>query len=94
MVTIGMNYKTLLGKEKIFVDACNGVVKAMEGIKGHSKSFLYVDVNDSQSFLIVSEWSSEDAFNTFIASDTFKKVTTWGKEQLLAGRPSHQVYKH
>jgi len=36
---------------------------------------LYKDVNDGQSYLIASEWSSEDAFNTFCQSDNFKKVT-------------------
>ena len=51
MVTIGMNYKTLPGKEKIFVDACNGVVKAMEGIDGHSKSYLYVQSNYKQHLM-------------------------------------------
>lgn len=93
MVTIGMNYKVLPGKGEVFEKACNGVIKSMGGIDGHSKSFLYKDINDEQSYLISSEWSSEDAFNTFIASDTFKKVTDWGKESILAGRPIHTVYK-
>lgn len=93
MVTIGMNYKVLPGKENTFENACNGVLKAMEGIDGHSKSFLFKDVNDGQTYLIVSDWDSEDAFNAFIASDKFKQVTTWGREGILAGRPSHTVYK-
>ncbi|MEE9259387.1 MAG: antibiotic biosynthesis monooxygenase [Nitrospinaceae bacterium] len=93
MVTIGMNYKVLPGKESTFEDVCNGVLKAMEGIDGHSKSFLFKDVNDVQSYLIVSDWGSEDAFNAFIGSDKFKQVTNWGKEGILAGRPSHKIYK-
>jgi len=94
MVTIGMNYKVVPGKGETFVNACNGVIRAMEGMDGHEKSFLYRDVNDEMSFLIVSEWSEKEAFDAFIASDAFKKVTDWGKEQILAGRPSHTVYKH
>ena len=94
MVTIGMNYKMILGKEKVFEDAFNKVLVVMNEMEGHSKSFLYCDVNDAQSYLIVSEWSSEDAFNGFIQSDKFKNVVNWGKENILAGRPSHQVYKH
>ena len=54
VVTIGMNYKMIPGKEKVF----------------------------------------EDAFNEFIQSEKFKNVVNWGKENILAGRPSHTVYKH
>tara|TARA_B100002003_G_scaffold249838_1_gene287271 strand:- start:3396 stop:3611 length:216 start_codon:yes stop_codon:yes gene_type:complete len=70
-----MNYKVIPGKEETFEKACNGVIEAMAGIGGHTESFLYKDVNDGQSYLIASEWSSEDAFNTFCQSDNFKKVT-------------------
>ncbi len=93
MVTIGMNYKMIPGKEKIFEDAFANVLKVMEDMEGHSKSFLYRDVNDPQSYLIVSDWSSEEAFNGFIQSEKFRNVVDWGKENILAGRPSHTVYK-
>ena len=93
MVTIGMNYKMIPGKEKTFEDAFTNVLKVMNEMEGHSKSFLYKDVNDPQSYLIVSDWSSEEAFNGFIASDKFKNVVNWGKENILAGRPSHTVYR-
>ena len=93
MVTIGMNYKVLPGKEETFEKACSGVIEAMAGIEGHKESFLYRDVNDGQSYLIASEWDSEDAFNIFCQSDKFKQVTNWGKENILAGRPSHKIYK-
>ena len=65
MVTIGMNYKVLPGKEETFEKACTGVIEAMNGIDGHEESFLYRDVNDGKSYLIASEWGSEDAFNNF-----------------------------
>lgn len=93
MVTIGMNYKVLPGKEEVFEKAFNSVLNVMREIEGHSKSFLFRDVNDAQSYLIVSDWSSEDAFNGFIQSDKFKNVANWGKENILAGRPAHTVYK-
>ena len=82
------------GKEKVFEDAFTAVLKVMEEMEGHSKSFLYKDVSDEQSYLIVSEWSDEKAFDTFMASEKFKSVVNWGKLNILAGRPSHQVYKH
>ena len=69
MVTIGMNYQMIPGKEKVFEDAFTAVLKVMEEMEGHSKSFLYKDVSNAQSYLIVSEWSDEKAFDTFMASE-------------------------
>ena len=34
------------------------------------------------------------AFDGFIASDAFKKVAKWGKEEILAGRPVHTCSEH
>ena len=93
MVTIGMNYTVLEGKEQIFEDACARVIESMMGIDGHSESKLFKQVGaSSRDYLIVSVWSSEDAFRGFIASDAFKKVTNWGAQNILAVRPSHTVY--
>jgi len=92
MVTIGMNYKVLEGKNEAFESAFNKVVAAMSGMDGHGASHMYCDINDPQEYLIVSQWSNKDAFDAFIASDSFKNVANWGKEQILAGRPKHQVY--
>ena len=94
MVTIGMNYQVLAGKEKIFEDACAKVVSTMETIEGHDHSEIYKSISSSTpSYLIVSRWASEAAFDAFIASDAFKKVTSWGKQNILAGRPSHTTYR-
>ncbi len=92
MVTIGMNYNVLPGKEETFEKAFNKVVKAMEGIDGHSETHMYCDINDKQQYLIVSQWSNKNAFDEFIASDTFKNVANWGKEEILAGRPKHEIF--
>ena len=94
MVTIGMNYAVLPNKNEIFENAFRGVLKAMQDIDGHDSSHLYRDVDDSQNYLIVSNWNSKDDFDAFIQSDAFAKVTNWGKEQILAGRPTHKVYPH
>ncbi len=94
MVTIGMNYTVLPGKEKIFEDACASVVEAMQGVEGHGESHLYGRIGGEQPvYLIVSRWESEDAFEAFIASDAFKKVTNWGRENILAGPPRHTTYR-
>ena len=93
MVTIGMNYSVREGKEKVFEDACARVIQTMGGIDGHSESKLFREVGGaSRQYLIVSVWSSEQAFRDFVASDAFKKVTNWGAENILERRPSHTVY--
>jgi heme-degrading monooxygenase HmoA len=95
MVTIGMNYHVLEGKEDVFEGACQKVLDVMQDADGHDDSQIFrrVDVDESAQYLIVSRWSDEDAFKTFIASDPFKKVTSWGLENVLAGRPHHTTYQ-
>ena len=93
MITIGMNYKVLAGKEDNFERMFNNVLHGLETVTGHSKSALYKDVNDLQSYLIVSEWASEAAFHAFVQSEKFTSVITWGKDNILADRPVHTVYR-
>ena len=94
MVTIGMNYEVLTGKEKIFEDACSNVIRTMESIDGHDQSELFKSVSgDSPTYLIVSRWRSEQSFDDFVASDAFKKVTNWGQQNILSGRPRHTTYQ-
>lgn len=92
MVTIGMNYDVIEGKEDAFIAMFNKVLEVMQDIDGHSESHLYRDVHAPGSFLIVSQWTRKQAFDDFIRSETFGKVANWGKEQILAGRPKHEVY--
>ncbi len=94
MVTIGMNYKVLPGKEATFETAFRKVIHAMRGIQGHSTTKMYRDIDDPMSYVILSDWNDRAAFEAFISSDTFRNVATWGKENILAGRPSHTYYDH
>ena len=94
MVTIGMNYRVLPGKEETFENAFRNVVKAMQGIDGHTSSRLCRDVDDKQTYVILSAWEHRDAFDGFIDSDAFKAVVNWGREQILAARPEHTYYEH
>lgn len=93
MITVGMNYRVLPDKGEIFENACRKVIQAMTGMAGHTESHLYRDVDEAMSYLIVSDWTDRGAFEAFIGSETFARVTDWGKEQILAGRPSHTVYE-
>jgi heme-degrading monooxygenase HmoA len=53
----------------------------------------YKDVINLQSYLIVSEWDSEEAFDAFVQSEKFRGVVTWGQENILADKPVHTVYR-
>ena len=94
MVTIGMNYSVLEGKEEVFEGACRKVLEVMGEADGHDESQIFrrVDAKDVAEYLIVSRWTDEAAFNSFIASEQFKKVTSWGLQNVLAGRPRHTTY--
>ncbi len=94
MVTIGMNYRVLPGKEVIFETAFKRVLDTMQQMPGHTESHLYKDVAAENSYLILSDWNDKGAFDTFVRSEAFAKVTNWGKEQILADRPKHQVFTH
>ena len=92
MVTVGMNYMILEGKENAFETVFYKVLAIMEAMEGHKDSKLFHEVRDSQHYLIVSEWHTQAAFDAFIGSDKFKSVVNWGKDQVLATRPHHEIY--
>lgn len=92
MVTIGMNYEVLPGREADFEEKFRAVLNVFAQDPGHRRSRLYRDVDAPGSYLIHSEWETREAFTAFLRSDAFREVTSWGKEQILAGRPQHRVY--
>ena len=94
MITVGMNYHVIDGKQQDFEAKFAAVIEALSVAEGHSSSTLWKDVGDDASYLITSEWSDEQAFTDFIQSQAFRDVTNWGKEQILAGRPTHTYYDH
>jgi heme-degrading monooxygenase HmoA len=94
MITVGMNYHVIPGKQQDFEEKFAAVISALRAAAGHSSSTLWKDVSDDASYLITSEWSEEQAFLDFIRSQAFKEVTSWGKEQILSGRPQHKIYKN
>ena len=94
MITVGMNYHVIEGKQADFEGKFAAVLDALRAAAGHTHSTLWKDVADDASYLITSEWSDEADFMSFIQSQAFRDVTTWGKEQILSGRPQHKIYKH
>ena len=61
MVTIGMNYEVLEGKEAVLENAFTNVVHAMRKIKAHEQSSLYKDVHNLRRYLIISKTSPKQA---------------------------------
>ena len=94
MITVGMNYHVIQGKEADFEEKFASVIGALNSADGHTRSNLWKDVSDGASYLITSEWSDEQAFRDFIQSQAFRDVTNWGAEQILSGRPQHKIYKN
>lgn len=92
MITVGMNYEVLKGKQEAFEKKFALVMDVMGQTSGHVVTHLYRDVFKERSYLIVSEWETRETFDTFVQSETFAKVTSWGKEHILASRPKHEVY--
>jgi len=92
MITVGMNYRVLPGKEEAFEKAFRNVLGVMREWEGHQESHLWKDADEPGSYLITSEWDDRAAFEAFLSSDRFRKVVDWGSEQILAGRPKHNVY--
>jgi len=92
MITVGMNYEVREGKGPEFEEGFRKVLGVMVGTDGHVRSRLYRDVAAPGSYLIHSEWESRDAFSSFIRSEAFAEATRWGREEILAARPSHSVY--
>ncbi len=92
MVTIGLYYDVLPDKAEEFQNKFFEVLELLKGMKGHQQSFLYQRVDDPHSYAIIGEWDSQEEFMVFVRSDAFRQVTTWGKEQILRGRPRHKIY--
>jgi len=92
MVTVGMNYCVVEGKESAFEKAFAGVHEALVKTPGHQQTRLYREVSQPDRYLIISQWSDRDAYEAFISSDAFRAVANWGKEGILAERPDHRLY--
>ena len=92
MITVGMDYKIVPGKDEEFLAVFKKVVGLMAEMPGHATTHIYRDVEAEHDYLIVSEWTDQTAFEAFIASDRFKNVATWGKENVLRDRPKHEIY--
>jgi len=93
MITFGMSYEVLHGREADFKRAVESVMNVLSKQDGHTHTFLFHDCHNKNNFLIMSEWSNEDAFEKFIHSPAFRKVANWGADNILSKPPVHRTYR-
>ena len=91
--TIGMHYDVVPGREKEFEQGFANVQAHLKNIAGHVESRLYLDTQSAGSYLIFSQWQNKEAFDAFLHSPEFAKVTAWGRAEILRARPRHKVYQ-
>lgn len=90
--TVGLYYDVIPEKAELFEQKFQEVLSLLGELPGHQSSYLYQRVGEPSSYAILSEWSDPKAFFEFIRSETFRQVTSWGKEEVLRGRPKHKIY--
>jgi heme-degrading monooxygenase HmoA len=91
MVTVGMNYHVVPGKDELFVAVFRKVLDVIDEMPGHAHTRLLRDVFSEHEYIVLSEWSDEASFRGFISSERFRNVVDWGRENVLASRPTHQI---
>jgi len=92
MITFGLNYDVKDDYKSEFLNICNKVLELMPSMKGHINTRLYNDVNNPNSYLIYSEWETQEDFTNFVKSQEFKDVQNMSSHMLL-NRPKHKVYE-
>lgn len=92
MITFGLNYD--VKKEHIdeFLKITREVLKAMPAFKGHVNTVMYSNIDKPNSYLIYSEWESNEDFRAFVTSQAFKDVQNMSSD-MLEERPKHKMYE-
>lgn len=80
------------GREEEFERRFADVLTVLTDFPGHVLSRLFRDVNAPQSYLVYSEWKSQETFSAFLHSEAFTATTAWAREDILSERPHHSVF--
>jgi heme-degrading monooxygenase HmoA len=92
MITFGLNYDVKEAHVNEFLEITQKVLGLMGSLEGHVDTKLYKDVNSPNSYLIYSEWETQENFKNFISSETFKNVQNMSSD-MLENRPKHKIYE-
>jgi heme-degrading monooxygenase HmoA len=91
MLTVGLYYDVVPGKENIFENMFGSVIDTIKTMEGYVSAILYRRVDKPNSYLIYSEWQNMESFEKFVSSREFSEVKSEGP-QLLVSRPYHRIY--
>ncbi|OLS20014.1 MAG: hypothetical protein HeimC3_42250 [Candidatus Heimdallarchaeota archaeon LC_3] len=91
-ITFGLGYDIKEEFVNEFMKTSKETLALMDTMQGHIKTYLYRDAFKPNSFLIYSEWSTNEDFTKFMTSKEFKEVQTLG-EEMLEGPPRHTMYE-
>ena len=91
MLTVGLYYDVVQGKENDFEEYFRLVVAEIRKKDGFVSALLYKRVDKPGSYLIYSEWRDRESFEEFIKSREFSGAKEGGADMLM-GRPSHKIY--
>ena len=91
MLTVGLYYDVIPGKESEFEKMFDGVIEEIKKMDGFVSALLYKRVDQQNSYLIYSEWRDMESFEKLIKSKEFSDVKAEGPHLLLA-RPYHKIY--
>ncbi|MBC7475907.1 MAG: antibiotic biosynthesis monooxygenase [Candidatus Sericytochromatia bacterium] len=92
MLTFGLNYDVKPEHVEEFLKITRQVLNAMPSFEGHVHTVMYSDIDKPNSFMIYSEWESNEVFKGFIGSKAFKDVQNMSSD-MLENRPRHKVYE-
>ncbi|PIQ24174.1 antibiotic biosynthesis monooxygenase [bacterium (Candidatus Blackallbacteria) CG17_big_fil_post_rev_8_21_14_2_50_48_46] len=92
MITFGLNYDVKAEHVDEFVGIAKKALELINTLEGHVKTVLYSNVEKPNSFMIYSEWESDEPFRNFMRSDAFKQVQTMSVD-MLENRPKHSLYE-
>lgn len=92
MITFGLNYDVKADFVEAFLKVSHQTLAAMDSFDGHVETILYSNVDKPRSFLIYSEWETDEQFRDFMKSEAFKSVQNMSRD-MLEERPRHKIYE-
>lgn len=92
MITFGLNYDVKDAFVPQFLEVARNALALIRTLEGHVRTVLYADVEQPHSFLIYSEWETDEQFREFMKSEAFKNVQNMSRDMLL-DRPKHKIYE-
>lgn len=98
MVTLGMSYRVVPGREEEFERVFDSVVEQLAAVDGHVRTRLLqacdgASPDEGAEYVIQSEWRDRRSFDAFLDSSVFARVTAWGGREILRDRPEHTIYE-